>query len=120
LPGLTPRKSKGAMYVMVGVDLKYFPGIESDLEFATTLIREQSVFCLPASVTLTRLISSIHFIFIKFFIYLFIYFLIKIFECPNYIRIVVTMKKEMIAEACNRIEKFVLSHFKPLEVNNLA
>ena len=71
------------MYIMVGIDLKCFPGIESDMEFAQTLIREKSVFCLPAS----------------------------IFECPNYIRIVITMKKEKIIEACNRIEEFVLDHY---------
>jgi tyrosine aminotransferase len=50
LPGLTPRKPAGAMYLMVAIDLKCFPGMSSDLEFVQALIREQSVFCLPAQV----------------------------------------------------------------------
>ena len=38
------------MYLMVKLDLKHLPGINSDLEFSQALIKEQSVFCLPASV----------------------------------------------------------------------
>lgn len=83
LPGLTPRKPSGAMYLMVRIDLKSFPGFNTDLDFVQALIREKSVFCLPA----------------------------QIFECPSYIRIVITMKKEKIIEACDRIEAFVLKHF---------
>lgn len=83
LPGLIPRKPSGAMYMMVGLDLKYFPGIKTDLDFVQMLIKENSVFCLPAS----------------------------IFECPNYIRIVITMQKEKIVEACDRIEDFVMRHY---------
>lgn len=84
LPGLTPRQSSGAMYLMVAVDLKCFPAFKTDLEFVQGLIREKSVFCLPA----------------------------QIFECPGYIRIVITMKKEKIMEACARIADFVHSHYK--------
>ena len=51
LPGLIPRKPAGAMYIMVGVDLKKFPGISSDLDFVQKLIKEKSVFCLPATVS---------------------------------------------------------------------
>jgi tyrosine aminotransferase len=50
LPGLIPRKASGAMYLMIGLDLKCFPGINNDMEFVQMLIKEQSVFCLPASV----------------------------------------------------------------------
>jgi tyrosine aminotransferase len=50
LPGLTPRKPSGAMYLMVGVDIKSFPGIATDLDFVQALVREKSVFCLPAQV----------------------------------------------------------------------
>jgi len=50
LPGLIPRKPSGAMYMMVGLDLKCFPGIQTDLDFVQMLIKENSVFCLPASV----------------------------------------------------------------------
>ena len=52
MPGLTPRKPSGAMYLMVGLDLNRFDGsFKSDLEFVQLLIKEQSVFCLPASVS---------------------------------------------------------------------
>lgn len=51
LPGLKPRKPSGAMYMMVGIDMKKFPSIKTDLEFVQLLIREKSVFCLPASVS---------------------------------------------------------------------
>ena len=51
MPGLTPRKAAGAMYIMVGIDLSKFKGINNDLEFVQMLIKEQSVFCLPASVS---------------------------------------------------------------------
>jgi tyrosine aminotransferase len=50
LPGLTPRKPQGAMYLMVGLDLKSFPGMATDLDFVQALVREKSVFCLPAQV----------------------------------------------------------------------
>ena len=45
-----PKKSSGAMYLMIGLELKHFPGIKNDLDFATLLCNEQSVFCLPGSV----------------------------------------------------------------------
>lgn len=84
LPGIKPIKPSGAMYLMVRLDLEHFPGIENDSEFVQRLIKEQSVFCLPATV----------------------------FEMPNYIRIVITMKKEKILEACDRIGQFVNKHYK--------
>lgn len=83
-PGIKPIKPAGAMYLMVKLDLKHLPGINSDLEFSQALIKEQSVFCLPAS----------------------------LFEMPNYIRIVITMKQEKIIEACDRIIEFVNTHYK--------
>ena len=51
LPGLNPRKPYGAMYMMVGIDLKKFPVVKTDLEFVQLLIKEKSVFCLTASVS---------------------------------------------------------------------
>ena len=35
----------------------------------------------------------------------------QVFELPNYIRIVITMKKEKILEACERISEFVYNHY---------
>jgi tyrosine aminotransferase len=53
MPGLKPRKSSGAMYLMCEIDFKYFPEISNDMDFAQRLISEQSVFCLPASVIIS-------------------------------------------------------------------
>jgi tyrosine aminotransferase len=50
LPGLNARRAYGAMYMMIGIDLDKFKDISSDLEFAQKLMREQSVFCFPATV----------------------------------------------------------------------
>ncbi len=54
LPGIKPIKPSGAMYLMVRLDLENFPGIENDSEFVQRLIKEQSVFCLPATVRFNR------------------------------------------------------------------
>jgi tyrosine aminotransferase len=51
---LRPRKPAGAMYMMVGIDLEKFPDIKTDLEFVQLLIKQKSVFCLPASVSLLK------------------------------------------------------------------
>jgi tyrosine aminotransferase len=83
LPGIKPIKPQGAMYLMVRLDVKSFPGLNNDMDFSQALIKEKSVFCLPASV----------------------------FEMPNYIRIVITMKKEKIIESCDRIIDFVNNHY---------
>jgi tyrosine aminotransferase len=83
MPGIKPRQAEGAMYLMVQLEMDHFPQIETDLDFVQTLIREQSVFCMPASV----------------------------FMCPNYVRIVITMHKEKIMEACDRIEVFIRKYY---------
>ena len=45
---------QGAMYMMVGVDMKSFPEFSNDVEFTEKMVTEQSVFCLPASVSLHK------------------------------------------------------------------
>lgn len=51
MKGLTPIKPSGAMYMMVKIELDCFPDFTSDTEFAERLMTEESVFCLPASVS---------------------------------------------------------------------
>uniref|UniRef100_A0A8D0GDS9 Tyrosine aminotransferase n=1 Tax=Sphenodon punctatus TaxID=8508 RepID=A0A8D0GDS9_SPHPU len=51
VPGLQPVRPAGAMYLMVGIDMEHFPEFENDVEFTEHLISEQSVFCLPATVS---------------------------------------------------------------------
>ncbi|KAM6430039.1 tyrosine aminotransferase isoform 2-T2 [Liasis olivaceus] len=50
--GLKPVRPQGAMYLMVGIEMEHFPEFENDVEFTERLIAEQSVFCLPATVSL--------------------------------------------------------------------
>ena len=78
IPGLKPVMPEGAMYMMVGIDINSFPKFENDLQVVEALVRDQSVFCLPG----------------------------KCFNIPNFFRIVLTVPKEMLVEACSRIEEF--------------
>jgi tyrosine aminotransferase len=73
--GLRPVMPEGAMYMMIGIDIDNFPEFSTELHFVQSLVKEQSVFCLPGSC----------------------------FDYPNYMRIVLTVPEEMIVEACDRI-----------------
>ncbi|XP_012683593.1 tyrosine aminotransferase [Clupea harengus] len=85
VPGLTPIMPAGAMYLMVGIDMKHFPEFQNDVQFTECLVTEQSVFCLPATP----------------------------FEYPNFFRIVVTVPEDMMVEACGRIREFCAHHYRP-------
>lgn len=79
------------MYMMVGIDIENFPEFSDELEFVQDLVMEQSVFCLPG----------------------------QCFNIDNYMRIVLTVPREMIIEACNRIKEFCVKHYKT-EVEELS
>ena len=49
--GLSPVQPNGALYVMVGIEVSKFRDIEDDLDFATKLLAEKSVFVLPGRVS---------------------------------------------------------------------
>lgn len=83
-PGLNPIMPKGAMYMMIGINLDKFPEFENCLEFAHALIREQSVQTLPGY---------------------------PCFYFKNFFRIVLTVPHELIEEACIRIREFCETHF---------
>ncbi|CAG2232828.1 TAT [Mytilus edulis] len=83
IPGLKPVKPQGAMYMMVGIDTKNFQNIKDDVDFTEKLVSEQSVFCLPA----------------------------KCFQYPNFFRIVLTIPKEKVETACERIKEFCDLHY---------
>ena len=83
VPGLNPIMPKGAFYMMIGIDLKNFPGISSCLDFVERLTEEQSVLAFPG----------------------------PCFDFPGYFRFVLTIPEEMIIEACLRIEEFCQDHY---------
>ncbi|KAH8275096.1 hypothetical protein KR018_011783 [Drosophila ironensis] len=82
--GLNPVMPNGAMYMMIGVSIERFPAFKDDTHFVQELVNEQSVFCLPGSC----------------------------FEYPGYIRIVLTVPRTMIEEACARMAEFCDRHYK--------
>ena len=83
VPGLKPVMPSGAMYMMIGIDRRRFPDFFSDLEIVETLVKEQSVFALPG----------------------------KCFDIDDYVRIVLTVPREMMIEACDRIRAFCARHY---------
>lgn len=80
--GLSPVNPRGAMYLMVGIDVDKFRDIQNDVEFTEKLLAEQSVFVLPG----------------------------KCFQYPNFIRLTVMMPSDVIAVACERIATFCKDH----------
>jgi tyrosine aminotransferase len=83
IPGLCPIMPCGAMYMMVAIKIQNFPEYSNELEVVQALVAEQSVFCLPG----------------------------RCFNIENYMRIVLTVPREMIVEACERIKEFCEKHF---------
>uniref|UniRef100_A0A9L0J8I7 Tyrosine aminotransferase n=1 Tax=Equus asinus TaxID=9793 RepID=A0A9L0J8I7_EQUAS len=83
IPGLRPVRPSGAMYLMVGIEMEHFPEFENDVEFTERLVAEQSVHCLPGTC----------------------------FEYLNFFRVVITVPKVMMLEACSRIQEFCEQHY---------
>jgi len=82
-PGLKPVKPKGAMYIMVGIDMARYPAFATEFQFVERLVSEQSVFCLPG----------------------------KCFEYADYFRIVLTVPEEQLLLALDRIHEFCVAHY---------
>lgn len=85
IPGLMPIMPKGAMYMMIKIELEKFPQYSSCRAFTEGLIEEQSVLLFPSS---------------------------PCFNFPGFMRIVLTVTEEMIIEACERIKEFCLLHIE--------
>jgi len=81
--GLHPVKPKGAMYIMVGIEMERFPHFGTEFHFVEALVSQQSVFCLPG----------------------------KCFDYPDYFRIVLTVPKEQLLIALQRITEFCHQHY---------
>jgi tyrosine aminotransferase len=85
LPGLHPVQPQGAMYLMVRVDMSMMESaITSELVFVERLIEEESVFLLPGSC----------------------------FGAKDFVRLVTCPSREVLEDACNRIENFMNNHRK--------
>ena len=69
---------RGAMYMMVKVDMERFPHFTTDLQFIEKLVSEESVHVLPG----------------------------KCFNYPGYMRLVLTLPKGLLSEALERIHSF--------------
>jgi len=82
VPGLYPVMPDGAMYMMVGLDRKAFPEFANCLKIVEGMVREQSVFCLPG----------------------------KCFGINDFFRVVLTVPRENLETACDRIEQFCKDH----------
>lgn len=76
---------RGAMYIMVEIDMKRFPQFLTCLEFSTSLIVEQSVRVFPG---------------------------VPCFNFPGFFRIVLTVPEALIIEACMRILEFCEKHYQ--------
>ncbi|KAL1924676.1 uncharacterized protein VTP21DRAFT_4330 [Calcarisporiella thermophila] len=82
IPGLRVIEPQGAMYMMVGIDIKRFSGLQNDIEFARRLMEEESVNVLPGT----------------------------IFQCPNFIRIAISAPLADLEEAAQRLHAFCQRH----------
>lgn len=82
-PGLHPIQPKGAMYMMIGIDMARYPEFATEFQFVERMVSEQSVFCLPG----------------------------KCFEYPDYFRIVLTLPEDKMLEALDRIREFCEAHY---------
>lgn len=110
------------MCLQIGIDIDHFPGIKDDVDFTEKLVKEQSVFCLPAKVK-----SLYSFILVFFCGYkcnfqhecssqnFFLSF--QCFQFPNFFRIVLTIPKAKVSVACERIEEFCREHYSPEKVS---
>lgn len=71
--------------MMIQIDLEKFPGFSSCQAFTEGLIAEQSVLLFPSS---------------------------PCFNFPGFMRMVLTVPKEFIEEACERIKEFCENHIQ--------
>eukprot|EP00177_Eucheuma_denticulatum_P007079 GFKZ01012876.1.p1 GENE.GFKZ01012876.1~~GFKZ01012876.1.p1 ORF type:complete len:891 (-),score=105.03 GFKZ01012876.1:113-2785(-) len=83
IQGLRCIRPQGAMYAMVGVDVERL-GLEDDMEFTKKLLVEEAVFVLPG----------------------------QCFLAPNFVRVVFSAPRAVLAEALGRMKAFCERHWK--------
>jgi tyrosine aminotransferase len=84
VPELTAVPAKGAMYVMVHVDIQKLTGFTDDTDFCARLLMEENVFVLPG----------------------------QCFGMPNYFRLVTCPPSELLLEAWERLGLFCAKYRK--------
>lgn len=82
--GLTPHMPQGSMYLMARFEPESLPDIDGDLDFTSKLVNEESVLVLPGSC----------------------------FDFPNYFRVCLTVPRDVLIEALDRIESFCERHHR--------
>jgi len=82
--GLRVIPPKGAMYLLVGIQIEKFKDITDDRDFAQKLLTEELVYVLPAT----------------------------IFGAPNFVRMVICAPDHLLKTACERIADFCARHRK--------
>ncbi|KAJ8920762.1 hypothetical protein NQ315_004902 [Exocentrus adspersus] len=83
IKGLTPYMPQGTMYMIIEIQMEKFVVFKDGLEFAQKMMEEESVFCLPG----------------------------ECFAVPGFMRIVLTVPKDLLYEACGRIAEFCNRHY---------
>lgn len=84
---LNPIKPRGAMYMMVGIDLSVLTNVRDDIHFTEGLMAKKSVFCLPGAC----------------------------FGYPNFFRIVLTVPEDLLEQATQRIRNYCQDLIKELQ-----
>mmetsp|Transcript_21780 Transcript_21780/g.29972 ORF Transcript_21780/g.29972 Transcript_21780/m.29972 type:complete len:411 (-) Transcript_21780:29-1261(-) len=84
VPGLKCIQPKGAMYMMVQVDVDRFKDIDNDIDFFSLLLEEESVSVLPG----------------------------EVFGAPNFVRLVTCPSVDVLQVAVERIGEFCARHSK--------
>lgn len=90
-PELTCIQPRGAMYVMVRVELDRLVGFTDDTDFSSRLLVEENVFVLPG----------------------------QCFNMPSYFRLVTCAPPEILREAIVRASEFCARHRKPASENGI-
>lgn len=103
IPGLYCTFPTAAMYLLLGVDIKHFPGFPSDVEFCngkrhldlgfkhslnpslsrTALVQEQNLFCIPG----------------------------ESFSIANHMRLVLAAPANVLQDSCERLREFCAKHY---------
>ncbi|ORY29170.1 pyridoxal phosphate-dependent transferase [Naematelia encephala] len=85
-PGLSCSKPEGALYILVRIDQTAFPQFVDEVDFCTTLLREEAVFVMPG----------------------------LCFETPGYFRVVIASPADIMHEVGERLKEFSSRHCRQL------